>query len=100
MVFFGGFKDFAGKFGWLQWATILALWGVVISAVYMLRAYRDIFKGELGSNLPKAHDLNWSEKFPVLILLGTLLLTGFIPEILIKYLRPALDGLMAASGSS
>ena len=30
-----------------QFATLLALWGVVISAVYMLRAYRAIFMGEM-----------------------------------------------------
>ena len=30
-----------------QIATVLALWGVVISAVYMLRAYRSVFMGEL-----------------------------------------------------
>lgn len=98
MVFFGAFRDFDGTFGPLQWATILALWGVVISAVYMLRAFRNIFKGELAAKLPKVSDLNWAEKLPIFLLLGTLLLTGFVPELLIKYLRPALEGLMVAVG--
>lgn len=30
-----------------QIATILCLWGLVIGAVYMLRAYRNIFQGDL-----------------------------------------------------
>ena len=34
-----------------QLATIFALWGVVISAVYMLRAYRAIFMGEPGKDV-------------------------------------------------
>src|SRR5207237_2671613 len=49
MVFFGAFQK-----GWdmhrlhlFQIATILALWGVVISAVYMLRAYRSAFMGSM-----------------------------------------------------
>ena len=31
----------------VQIATILCLWGLVIGAVYMLRAYRNIFQGDL-----------------------------------------------------
>src|SRR5438067_10010240 len=47
MVVFGAFRDaFAFQhFHWFQWATVLALWGVVMSAVYMLRAYRRTFFG-------------------------------------------------------
>jgi len=30
----------------MHWAMILALWGVVMSAVYMLRAYRSLFFGK------------------------------------------------------
>src|SRR6266849_5235019 len=42
MIFFGAFHRGANlqHFGMFQIATVLALWGVVISAVYMLRAYR------------------------------------------------------------
>jgi NADH:ubiquinone oxidoreductase subunit 4 (subunit M) len=43
MVFAGTFDPkllSPEKLSSLQWTTILALWGVVISAVYMLRAYR------------------------------------------------------------
>ena len=43
-----------------QIATVLALWGVVISAVYMLRAYRAVFMGRPGrsewSGLPISRD--------------------------------------------
>ena len=49
MVFFGAFRNgFAlDRFHIFQIATVLALWGVVISAVYMLRAYRKVFMGTL-----------------------------------------------------
>ena len=42
MIFFGAFRNGweIGRFHIFQIATILALWGVVLSTVYMLRAYR------------------------------------------------------------
>ena len=49
MVFFGAFRHGANltAFTIFQIATVLALWGVVISAVYMLRAYRAVFMGAM-----------------------------------------------------
>src|SRR5438105_15369098 len=47
MVVFGAFRngfDYQ-HFNAFQWATVLALWGVVLSAVYLLRAYRRTFFG-------------------------------------------------------
>src|SRR6185503_284620 len=48
MVFFGAFKPAVdgALVGNFRIATVFALWGVVISAVYMLRAYKAIFMGE------------------------------------------------------
>src|SRR6058998_2702928 len=58
MIFFGAFRN-----GWemerfhiFQIATVLALWGVVISAVYMLRAYRKTFMGTLHAGLKEYVD--------------------------------------------
>ena len=53
MVFFGAFKPAvaAPLVGSYRIATVFALWGVVISAVYMLRAYRAIFMGEPGKHV-------------------------------------------------
>ncbi|MFL6595357.1 MAG: NuoM family protein, partial [Chthoniobacterales bacterium] len=49
MVFFGAFRNGAdlSAFHTYQVTTLLALWGVVISAVYMLRAYRATFMGSM-----------------------------------------------------
>lgn len=99
MIFFGAFEDFNGTVGWLQWACILALWGVVISAVYALRAYRQIFKGPLVKDLPETSGLAWKEKAPALLLLASLMVVGFVPEVLVKFLRPAVEGLfLTAAG--
>src|SRR6184192_143204 len=53
MIFFGAFKNGweMGRFHLFQIATVLGLWGVVVSAVYMLRAYRKTFMGALAARL-------------------------------------------------
>ncbi len=99
LVFFGGFKPFLDQpeagLGALQWTTILALWGVVISAVYMLRAYRNVFKGPLADSDAKSAfaDLSVIERVPVLLLLVALMAVGFMPALLLNYVTPIVEAL-------
>jgi len=90
MIFFGAFaRGAAGSFGWFQTATALALWGVVISAVYMLRAYRRIFWGSRGSAVSDdTADISSGVRWAVILLVALLLVTGFRPGILLHYLNP------------
>ncbi|MCP4849552.1 MAG: NADH-quinone oxidoreductase subunit M [Verrucomicrobiaceae bacterium] len=81
-IFFAAFSGERG-FGHLQIATILALWGVVISAVYMLRAYRKIFQGECIEQ-SQASDLVQAHRLPVVLMIVILLLTGFFPNIILN----------------
>ncbi|MCB1077360.1 MAG: NADH-quinone oxidoreductase subunit M, partial [Verrucomicrobiae bacterium] len=100
MVFFGSFKPMfdTKALGALQWAGILSLWGVVISAVYMLRAYRKIFKGPLTEKDAKAGfgDLTLAEKVPAVLLIIALMAVGFVPGLLLKFLSPTLEALAMA----
>jgi len=90
MIFFGAFaRGAAGSFGWFQTATALALWGVVISAVYMLRAYRRIFWGSRRSAVSDdTADISSGVRWAVILLVALLLVTGFRPGILLHYLNP------------
>ena len=88
LIFLGAFQGAAGQFGTLQVVTILALWGVVISAVYMLRAYRKTFQGEPGETESIA-DLDGYERWPVIILIVTLLAVGFFPGVFVNLIQPA-----------
>jgi len=97
MVFFGAFKNGTPslQFSGFQIATILALWGVVISAIYMLRAYRAVFLGE-----PHKVVAGWTEpvagqRWPVILLLGTLMIAGFAPQYFLSYVTPALQALLS-----
>ena len=86
-IFLGAFDGYeGGALAGLQIATIVALWGVVISAVYMLRAYRNIFQGEERSSLETVSDLAFNLRWPVVLLIVSLMLTGFFPNLLLRLL--------------
>ena len=87
MVFLSGFFNFSPADGIqpLQWTTIAAVWGVVISAVYMLRAYRQTFMGG-PDDVDRLAPLTLDEKLPLVVLTTTLVLVGFFPQIILQYL--------------
>jgi len=89
MVFFGGFSPNATAFQ--KTATILALWGVVISAVYMLRAYKAVFLGQPTAASAKWTDLAGESRFALALLPLALLLGGFFPGYFLAYLKPTLE---------
>jgi len=96
LVFFGAFKPAGGDAltGSFRIAVIFALWGVVISAVYMLRAYRAIFMGPVTASTTGWLDPQPSLRIPVVLLIGTLLIAGFFPENVLSYLRPTVEALL------
>jgi NADH-quinone oxidoreductase subunit M len=93
MVFFGAFRNGADlhRFHIFQIATLLALWGVVISAVYMLRAYRAIFMGALSERWQSLPDLNQALRIPIVLLVAVLLIVGFFPQTIVHVLRPTFE---------
>lgn len=91
MVFFAGFADWnpadgVVKLGWVQITTIIALWGVVISAVYMLRAFRSSFQGPLVRSTENVDDIGYRDRIPAYVLAITLLLVGLYPKIILQFL--------------
>jgi NADH-quinone oxidoreductase subunit M len=86
MVFFGGFSGYhGGPLGFLQVTTVLALWGVVISAVYMLRAFRHIFQGEAVASRTLA-DVGLSGRLAAGLLVLVLLVAGVVPSLILDVL--------------
>ena len=93
MVFFGAFSagtHKGGGFNNFQITTVIAVWGVVISAVYMLRAYRRIFMGPLADRWKSLADIATLPRFCVTGLIVLLLVAGFFPQILIKLIASAI----------
>ncbi|MFU8892161.1 MAG: complex I subunit 4 family protein [Luteolibacter sp.] len=71
----------------LHIACILAIWGVVISAVYMLRAFRNIFHGPAVDATRTAPDLAVIDRVPALLLALPLLCIGLYPNLLLNLLK-------------
>ena len=98
MVFIAGFRNWqpGESLGPVQLATIIALWGLVISAVYMLRAYRRIFQGPEVQATSKSDDLSTDERPPAAFLAFVLLLVGLFPNLLLGFIdrreeEPSID---------
>jgi NADH-quinone oxidoreductase subunit M len=103
MIFFGAFRN-----GWemerfhiFQITTVLALWGVVISAVYMLRAYRKAFMGAVNPDSVRRWkelvDLRRGLRVPVAMLAAALLWFGFYPQSFVQVIAPAFSSYFAAN---
>ena len=90
MIFFGAFRNGADMAGFqiFQIATLLALWGVVISAVYMLRAYRATFMGTMPERWAELADIPGVLKLPIALLIASLLWIGFSPQSFVRILSP------------
>ena len=69
---------FAGL-GPVQLALLFALWGLVISAIYMLRAFRRIFEGEVGRASARATRLSWLDIAAAVFLAFFIVLFGILP---------------------
>jgi NADH-quinone oxidoreductase subunit M len=96
LVFFGAFHDgTASPFSHHQIATLLALWGLVISAVYMLRGYRAVFQGEIQERWAGLKDIT-SLRWPLILLLAVLLLAGFCPQIFVNLIKPVVAEFLTA----
>jgi len=95
-----GFANFAGEITVFFGATsygpamilpiIVAVWGVVISAIYMLRAYRSTFWGPLVTRWESLTDITPSARWSVILLLVPLMIAGFYPQIILKMVATAI----------
>jgi NADH-quinone oxidoreductase subunit M len=99
MIFFGAFRNSweIGRLHIFQIATILALWGVVISTVYMLRAYRKTFMGTLHERWQKLPDLRPALRVPITLLVAALLCCGFFPQMLVRIVAPTFETFLSAN---
>lgn len=88
LVFLAGFQgqDFKAALGPVQIATILSLWGVVLSAVYVLRAFRKTFHGSTSKATADAVDLSLADLAPAVLLAVALLIVGVYPNLLLNLL--------------
>ena len=89
-----GFANFVAEIlvllgAWDQYRflTVLAVLGLVITAIYLLKAVRLGFQGPLNPKFEKLADAKtlW-EKFPYVILLALLVLVGCLPTVILTHI--------------
>jgi NADH-quinone oxidoreductase subunit M len=94
--FWGELAIFVALWKFSPWMAAAAVAGIVISAVYGLRAVARIFFGEPTAEFAKLAaaqppgDLCWNERLPALILLALLFFIGFWPRSISEPLNQAL----------
>ncbi len=88
MVFISGFQSFAktGQMDSVTIATMISMWGVVIGAVYMLRAIRNTCHGPVAAAVMKGRDLSRLEHVSAWGLAVVLLAVGLFPNLIIKFI--------------
>jgi NADH-quinone oxidoreductase subunit M len=102
MIFFGAFRNGweIGRFHIFQTATVLALWGVVLSTVYMLRAYRKTFMGSIREQWQKLPDLKLALRVPVTLLVAALFCFGFFPQFFVRRLGPTFGTVLSVNSDT
>src|SRR6201981_1815598 len=92
LVFFGAFKNSTpgAALNEFQVVGVIALWGVVISAVHMLRAYRAIFMGEPQARWQGVRDISGKIRWAVGLLIAALLVVGLAPRTVLDAIEPGI----------
>jgi len=87
MVFFGTWRSGLGA---EQQLVAAAAWGgLLVGAVYMLRAVRNILHGPVAEKCESVTDANSWRKLPFVLLLAALFVFGFLPKLLTEKIRPS-----------
>jgi NADH-quinone oxidoreductase subunit M len=92
--FVGEFLVLIGSFGPHRWWAVVATFGVVLAAVYLLWAYQRVFHGEPTGDNAKMLDLNLREKAVLVPLLILIVGMGVYPKPILDRINPSVDQLI------
>ena len=81
MIFIGAFKTY-------PFQAVIAVFGIIITATYMLRAIRDVFFRQPMAEWEHLKDAaTFVERWPYIVLIAVLLIVGFYPAILVDVIN-------------
>ncbi len=92
--FVGEFLVLIGSFGPHRWWAVVATFGVVLAAVYLLWAYQRVFHGVPSGDNEKMIDLNLREKLVMVPLLLLIVGMGVYPKPVLDRVNPSVDRLI------
>jgi NADH-quinone oxidoreductase subunit M len=94
MVFLGAWHQGSTLF---RIATICAVWGIVVTATYLLWAVRTSFFGPFDEKWSMLKDaVTFKQKFPYVLLLAVLMTVGFYPRLLTDIIKQSVATIVPA----
>ena len=98
MVFLGAWHQGSTLF---RIATICGVWGIVVTATYLLRAVRTSFFGPFDGRWSMLKDaVTFKQKFPYALLLVVLMTVGFYPRLLTDIIKQSVATFVPASSET
>jgi NADH-quinone oxidoreductase subunit M len=92
--FVGEFLIFKGVFGLVPWAAVLALPGLMITAVFLLGLVQSVFNGPLNERWKGFRDLSIGERAALAPALGLMLAVGVYPDLVVRVFNRTMTGLV------
>jgi NADH-quinone oxidoreductase subunit M len=93
--FVGEYLILLGSFATRRWWTVLAAFGVILAAVYLLWAYQRVFHGTPNEANAATPDMSWSERFVMAPLLIAIVFLGVYPKPVLERIEPAVSRLVS-----
>ena len=94
MVFIGAFRDYPVQ-------TAIAVFGIIVTATYMLRCVRNVFFCEPQERWEELKDATtFVERLPFVVLIAVLLIVGFYPSILVDVINSGVEPLIGKISSA
>ena len=81
--FIGEFLIFKGAFPLATWATALSVFGLLVTAIFILTILQRVFNGPLNEKWSKLPDLTATERAVMLPALGLMLALGVYPQLVL-----------------
>lgn len=98
LIFIGAFTRDQVLFGGLisfRFLAVLAILGVVITAIYVLRVFKHVFLGPRQARWDNLTDARGVEVLPIAVLCGVLILFGLFPSPLVDVIEVSVTPLVA-----
>lgn len=92
--FISEFLAFMGLFNTYPWVAAVGVLGIILTAVYLLRAVLETTFGPAKEKWANTTDARGFEVIPVVILLGLIILIGVYPSILSEMLNVSLENIV------
>ncbi|RJE85600.1 NADH-quinone oxidoreductase subunit M [Paenibacillus sp. 1011MAR3C5] len=92
--FVGEFLSLLGLFESMRWVTAVAVIGIILTAVYVLRSVLKITFGPQRDSFAAIRDARFIEALPMVVLLACIVLLGCYPSVLIDTVQASVGGYM------